>query len=144
MEQQRLVQSSKLKSTYWKSIIDSNKQQPRVKYNEEMDTVLFFIAPQHGEKIITHYVDPYVALLYRYIDKEIVGLRIESFEQSFLPKYSEVEKVWKLSGVSPHFKDFGELHLAAQKIAPPLGAQLTKATTPLFKASGIELTPVPA
>lgn len=61
------------------------KEKPIFEYNEVLDTLFMYFTEKETERIITHFVDNNVALLYRRSDKEIVGIRIEYFKGDFLP-----------------------------------------------------------
>ena len=61
-------------------------------YNEQVDSFTLLIVSQKIKKIV-HYIDEHVALLYDPETKEIVGVRIESFQKGFLPKYAQVDIV---------------------------------------------------
>lgn len=136
--------TSELNTAYWRNIISAKKTQLRMKVNREVDSVSFYISPQDKEMIITHFVDEHVALLYRLKDKEIVGIRIESFEKSFLPKYGELQKVWKLSETSHQLEDIGDLYIAFDKKTSPVANEITKVATKIARKQGVKLEPVHA
>jgi len=81
------------------------KTEPRKHYDKEND-VFSFLFTSSKDRLIVHYVDDYVALLYRYSDNEVVGLRVESFLREFLPKYATSKKEWKLSETGICLKEF--------------------------------------
>lgn len=138
-DKKKLVNSKKLKTAYWKNLNQSGKVAPQFKYNPVADSISFYLESQAGEKIIVHYVDDHVSLLYRLSDKEIVGLKIEAFEKSFLPKYAELERVWKLSDTDVKLEDFADLQLAVQQQQWPIAQQISKVTEPIIKKQGIQL-----
>ncbi len=73
------------------------KEKSIFEYNEVLDTLFMYFTEQETERIITHFVDNNVALLYRHSDKEIVGVRIEYFKEEFLPVIARGNEEWKLS-----------------------------------------------
>ena len=139
-----LIQTTSLKPGYWNRLIKERQARPDFKINREVDAVSFYIEPQGKEQIITHYVDDHVALLYRYSDKEIVGIRIESFEKSFLPKYAELAQAWKLSQTNIEIKDFGDLTIAVTQTRFPVAKELSRVAEPIIKKRGVQLDPVVA
>jgi uncharacterized protein YuzE len=90
-----LVKSSKLKSEYWQKMQQNREKANHVCYDKELDTLILSVESPK-DRIITHYIDSCVALLYRHSDKELVGIRIESFSKRFTP-YLKQHKTWKLS-----------------------------------------------
>jgi len=133
-----------MKTNYWKEMHETEQVNPVIKTNRKTDVISIFIAPQCKEKIIVYYVDELVALLYRHSDNEIVGFRVEAFEKCFLPKYSALEKAWKLSDNDIDIENFGDLELRFTTKVPSITKEMSKITTPLFSRQGIELTPIPA
>jgi len=91
----RLNKDSELKSRIWREKIQENENVNSICYDKELDTI-FMSIDNPKERIITHYIDSYVALLYRYSDKELIGIKIESFSKRFLPLLKEI-RTWKLS-----------------------------------------------
>jgi hypothetical protein len=89
------VQISALKTDYWHTQIE-NKIKPVYHYDTELDTLFVYFSSRETDRIIVHFVDQNVAFLYRFSDKEIIGMRIEEFESEFLPN-PPITKVWKLS-----------------------------------------------
>lgn len=89
-----LINTKDLKVNYWSENLQ-NKNRPETKFNKEMDSfsVLF---RQGKERVLVHYVDHYVSVLFRASDLEVVGLRIESFNK-FFTTLVEKKMTWKLS-----------------------------------------------
>jgi hypothetical protein len=85
-----------LKSDFWHSMNQQKQAQPSLCYDKELDTLYFYISTGEKERIIVHYIDRYLAFLYRYSDKEIVGIQIEDFQRTFIPKVTQ-SKCWRLS-----------------------------------------------
>ena len=94
-----LISIKELKTNYWQKLMRENIK-PVLHYDEVIDTFFVYISPKEKERIITHFIDDYVAFLYRHSDKEIVGVKVEYFKKSFLPKYSN--KNWMLSKTGIH------------------------------------------
>jgi len=112
-----------LKTNQWRKLVNE-KTKPILNYDEVLDTFFFYISSGEKDRIITRFVDEHVALLYRYSDKEFVGVRVEYFKQSFLPKYAN--KTWVLSETGSKLdgiKDF-TFRIDAVKTSP-LGSQYT-------------------
>ncbi len=94
----RLVETKELKTDYWEKLAKEEGVKPILRYDESLDTLYIYFSPRETEKVITHFIDSQVALLYRHSDKEIIGMMIEAFEKNFLPEVN-ITKVWKLSDV---------------------------------------------
>jgi hypothetical protein len=139
-----LISTKELKTEYWRATIEEGRANLQIYYEKQVDALSFFIADQGKERIIVHYVDRLVALLYRYSDKEIVGLRVDAFKKRFLPRYSELEKVWKLSDSGIDIQDFGDLEIAARKRVGPVAREIYRAADPIVEKKGLKLEPVPA
>ena len=82
----RLVDTKKLNTSYWHDLSMRKGILPQHRYDADLDILFVYFSPKETERIITHSIDQNVAFLYRYSDKEIVGMRIEAFEKEFLPK----------------------------------------------------------
>jgi len=140
----KLISTKKLKTEYWRATIEEGRANPQIYYEKQVDALAFFIADQGKDRIIVHYVDDLVALLYRHSDKEIVGLRVDAFKKRFLPRYSELQKAWKLSNTGIEIQDFGDLEIAARKRVGPVAREIYRATDPIIEKKGLKLEPVPA
>lgn len=103
------------------------------KYDKSFDCfMLLLVSP--SEETVVHYVDDNVALLYRPKDKQIVGLQIEGFEKSFLPKHAALARTWRLSeNTRPfEFKDAGELILQVNRIRLKIVREVAIASRPFI------------
>lgn len=109
---ERLVETTELKTTIWKEILEERGFTPQFKYNERVDSLMLLLVPKNTPTIV-HYIDDHVALLYTPNDREVVGLRVESFKRSFLPKYADLQDEWRLSDTCK-LEDFGDLIIAVQ------------------------------
>lgn len=94
-------------------------------YDGEADELLIQIVPPERETIVHYIEDRNVALLYEARTREIVGLQIEGFQNSFLQKHDTLSKVWTKT---VQVKDFGELMLIFQKIQPVIAKEVVKAS----------------
>jgi hypothetical protein len=113
----------KLKTNFWRKLANENSK-PIFHYDEVLDTFFFYISAEEKDRIITRFIDENVAFLYRYSDKEFVGLRVEYFKKRFLQKYAN--KNWILSKTGfelDGMKDFA-FRIEAVKTSP-LGNQYT-------------------
>ena len=140
---ERLVDTNNLNTTKWAKIIKAGTS-PCFSYNRRVDSVVMLFVPPET-LVVAHYLDDYVALLYTPEDREVVGIRIESFERSFLPKYSELQQRWRLSNVCK-LENFGDLSIAAQMYEaekPDMTRQISQITHSLVERRGLNL-PIPA
>jgi hypothetical protein len=118
-----LVQNNQLKSNYWQKIEKENIK-PIFQYDEILDTFFFYISLQEKERVIAHYIDEDVAFLYRHSDKEIVGMKIEYFKKSFLPKYAN--NTWKLSNTGIQLEGIRDFIFKVEAVkTSPLSNQYT-------------------
>ena len=112
-----LVQHDQLKSDYWKSIVAQNVK-PVCDYDDALDTFFLYAYSDIDERVIAHYVDGNVAFLYRYSDKEIVGIKIEYFKKSFLPK--QRGNVWHLSKTGVELVGIKDFMLKFEEVTRPI------------------------
>lgn len=81
---ERLVETTQLNTSRWRQIIAERVFEPQLRYSEKTDALTLLLVPRDTPTIV-HYIDDHVALLYTPEDREVVGLRVESFRRSFLP-----------------------------------------------------------
>jgi hypothetical protein len=116
----------------------ANKQRLVVHYDNVSDTLILQIVPLDVETAV-HYVDEQVALICQVEDLEIVGVQVEDFEQSFLPKHDNVLRVWRLGASDESLKDYGDMVLTASRMKPKIAREVVKSTEPLLGKPGKEL-----
>lgn len=141
---ERLVETTELRTSKWRQIIADRSFEPQLRYNEKTDALTLLLVPRNTPTIV-HYIDDHVALLYIPENREVVGLRVESFRRSFLPKYADLQEEWRLSS-NCRLEDFGDLIIMVQKYAelePIFAKKLSRITHRLAEERGLEL-PVPA
>lgn len=128
-----------LKTNIWSGNL-KQKIRPDVFYDEPNDT-LTMIFPHTEGRILTHYVDYYVGLLFRHADKEIVGIQIDSFAKRFFPIHSQEKKGWCLSdsGVQIQGDDFT---IYCKTDNSSVVEQVTTITSDIVKKDGIPLEPI--
>jgi len=137
-----LADTKELGTSRWKEVIEQNSSTTYLSYNERVDVLTLLIVPPNTPKIV-HYLDEHVAFLYGPETKQVIGLRIGSFERRFLPKYSDLKEVWKLGEVEIHLNDFGDLSIAVQqfeKKKPVVTYEISKIAHRIAEKSGLELT----
>jgi hypothetical protein len=106
-----------LKTGYWREVVKTTPAQVH-DYDAELDTLFIYFAPTGKERIITRFIDEHVALLYRYSDKEVVGMCIEGFEKGFLPS-TPGAKVWRLSNAGVKLDGMCDIIFAVERSFPP-------------------------
>lgn len=111
----RLVETKDLKTDYWEEMVKQKGTKPIPHYDDLLDTLFIYFSPSETGRTITHFLDEKVALLYRYSDKEIIGMRINSFEKEFLPKISET-RVWKLSDVGIELNGLCDIVFVVERV----------------------------
>ena len=127
---EHLVSNSELRSEYWRKKQNSPKDANHICYDQEIDTLILYVdGPK--DRIITHYIDSCVALLYRYCDKQLIGIRIESFSKRFT-SYLKENKTWKLSENDVHIDGIVDMVFGIQVPASEKSIKLEQ---------GIDLVP---
>ncbi|MDF1499317.1 MAG: hypothetical protein P1P76_02465 [Anaerolineales bacterium] len=112
-------------------------------YNADVDMLMFLIvAPT--EEFIAHYLDEHVALLYLAKSNEVVGLQVEAFEKSFLPRYSSLQKAWRLSDACDELEDMGDLAIVIQQKEPEVAQEVIRIAQGILGYSPNNLHAVPA
>ena len=142
----RLIDTSELKTALWHNAVKDDSSHVSIYYNDRVDAITLLIVSPKVQNIV-HYIDDHVALLYNPENNEIIGVRVESFQKSFLPKYAQLEKVWKLSESGVRVENFGDLIIAVKKYEeqrPLIANEISRITGRLVEREGIRLEPVPA
>jgi len=143
-ELEQLMETKELKTTLWAYELNKEHSVTYLKYNKKVDTLTLLVVPKDTPTIV-HYIDEHVALLYQPDSRQIVGVRVEAFQRSFLPKYDNLQRIWRLSD-SCELENFGDLIIASQKYEhkePEVARELTQITQNLVEKKGFRL-PVPA
>lgn len=123
---QPLINLSELKTGYLKANKEMLKR-PLIHFDKDLDELMIlFVLPK--VETVVHYVDEFVALLYKPDDFEIVGIQIDDFETEFLPKYAGVAKAWKLSDKCKELNDIWDFELTANRIKPLFVKEILKAS----------------
>jgi len=139
----RLVETSQLNTNLWKERAGKKEFKSYIKYNEIVDSLSLLIVPPTKRKIV-HYIDDHVALYYDPESMEVIGVRVEAFERSFLPKYAELKKAWCLSDTGKQLRDYHDLLIAVEYHRPQIAIEITKIAGGLLEPKGLELEPVTA
>ena len=136
----RLVDSNELKTNLWKKTIkQKGNKHPYFYYNKLVDAFTMLLVDPVNLKRVVHYIDEHVALIYEQENKEIIGIRIEAFEHSFLPKYSELEKTWRLSDSHVEINDFGDLTIIVEEYKAKIANELFLTTHKIIEEQGVNL-----
>ena len=107
------IDIKQLSTKLWKEA-DKGKKHPELEYDGDLDVLYLYFFETGDETIVTHYIDQYVALLYKHSDNEVVGMSIEDFEKGFAPRYAD-RKAWKLSDSGIKFNGVREVVFALKK-----------------------------
>jgi hypothetical protein len=137
---ERLIDTKELHTNLWRDAFKRHVW-TRFFYNERVDSISILIVDPTSQKIV-HYLDDYVALYYEPESMEVIGLRIEAFQHSFLPKYAELEQVWRMTDVCDNLEDFGDLQIVVRKQERRMTTELSRITHMIAEQQGLEL-PVP-
>ena len=140
---ERLIETGDLRTSLWAETVEDDGSQTSIYYNNRVDVLTLLIVPRNTRKRV-HYIDEHVALLYTPDNKEVIGLRVEAFRRSFLPKYSELQKVWSLRDTGVELQDFGDLTIAIRQKEPLVAQEISRITGKLARQKGLRLEPVTA
>ncbi len=134
-----LISVKSLKTNIWSNKI-KNHIAPEIYYDKNNDTLTMIFNPC-SSKILVHYVDYYVGLLFRNSDKEIVGIQIDTFAKGFFPKHSNENKGWCLSesGVQIRNNDFVLFCKTENK---QVIEKVTSIASRIVKKEGVPLEPI--
>ncbi|GEM_PF-924573 len=132
-----LVQTKELKTNLLKQYQGRGLY---LRYDHEFDALLLQIVPPETETVVHYLSDPNVALVYEKTTKEIVGIQIENFEYSFLPKHHEIMRVWKLSDSAPkQANNLGDMMVTVERIQPVVAEKVACVSAPLLREEEPEL-----
>ena len=109
-----------------------------VRFEKEFDAFLLMIVPPRIETVV-HYVDENIGLLYEANKREVVGIQIEGFVKSFLPKHKELFRDWKLENKGAP-KDLGDTIVAMNEIKPKVVNAVFEASKPSIFKENKDLT----
>lgn len=140
-EIERLISTEELKTNL---LVQFAETKPHLffYYDDLVDELLLSLVSPEKETVV-HYIDDHVALLYESDTLEVVGLQVEDFESSFVPRYSAVEKVWRLSDcVELGEGNVWDLNLAVQKMQPIVAREVVKASETLLGEKAVEFSRV--
>lgn len=132
----RLMQTKKLK-THWLANHNSKHGQ-YIYYDSEFDALLLLIVPPSTETVVHYIDDQNVALVYEPKSREIVGIQVEAFLKSFLPKHIGVQKVWQRTIQA---ETVGDLILKVQEVKPAVmvAQEVIKASHSIIGHEGTNL-----
>lgn len=134
-----LVDIKSLKTNIWSESIEKNADLD-VSYDKQNDTFTMIFTPCQG-RILIRYVDYYVGLLFRYEDKEIIGIQIDTFTKGFFPSYAKENKSWCLSdtGIKTKNNDFILFCKIKNK---QMVEDVTLIASDIVKKEGVPLQPI--
>ena len=140
---ERLIDTRELRTSLWTETVEEDGSKTSIYYNNRVDSLTLLIVPRNTPKRV-HYIDEHVALLYLPDNKEVIGLRVEAFRRSFLPKYAELQKAWSLRDTGVELRDFGDLTIAIRRKEPLVAQEISRITGRLARKKGLTLEPVTA
>ncbi len=95
------------------------------------ELMISFISPDR--ETIVHYLDDHVGLLFEPETKEIVGLQIDAFNSSFLPKYASLQKIWRLRNCREiERENVGDLSLAVHERQLKIALEIIHVSKPVL------------
>ena len=136
----RLIHTNELKMTRLAQSTPSERRPLVLHYDSDFDALIMLAAPADTETVV-HYIDDHVALHYEPETLEIVGLQIEDFKSSFLPRHDTVRRVWRLSEANKKLEDFGDMIVTFERLKPQVAREVALVTKDLLP-QGAELAAV--
>ena len=134
---EHLTPAAELKTSLLEWLAKANNVQLGLSYDSDSDALVMRFAPTANA--LTHYVDHHIALLYQSDTKEIVALKIEGFNHSFLALHEPLQKVWRLSESNAKIENVGDLILVLERKTPEIAREIIKATEALLELEGVKL-----
>lgn len=132
----RLVPTDSLKIT---RLAEAGKGRAYLHYDPVFDALMILFVSPDTETVV-HYVDDHVALLYEPETREVVGLQVEAFERSFVPRHDAVRRVWRLSeATDTKIEDLGDMIFAVEARTPEVTREVVRASAPALGSRGQEL-----
>ncbi len=132
------MDAKELKTEYWKAAQEDNDL--IIQYDDVIDTLFIYYTPEEDDRIITYFVDEYVAFLYRRSDKEIIGMRIEYFEKLFLPKDAYI-KEWNLRDTGVEICGVTDIRFVVNIIREEKASRRVPSMVHMPIEQGIQLSP---
>ncbi len=133
------MKTNELKTDYWKN--KQKEQMPIYHYDEVLDTLFLYFTQKEEDVIVSHFVDEYVAFLFRRSDNQVVGMRIEYFREIFLPITAE-KKEWKLSTTGKELAGMRDISFRVEITSTIKPFPIPKLTTPRPIEKNMQLEPV--
>ncbi|MDI6770106.1 MAG: hypothetical protein QMD04_10595 [Anaerolineales bacterium] len=131
---ERLVRTTELKLTKLRKLSEERLyRSANLSYDPDFDELLIFFE-NYQDRYIVHPVDENVSLLYEPDTKEVVGIQVEAFERSFIRRYENVGKTWRLSENCEEFEhsDLGDIYIILQKRQPEITREVGEITNHLL------------
>ena len=108
-------------------------------YDNDCDALVIQMVPPKTETIVHYIDDENVALVYEADSKEVVGIQVEGFTRSFLPKHANVESVWRHT---VQIKDFGDLIVKFKKMEPLVAKEVMRASHTAIEQKNVDLAEI--
>lgn len=110
-----------------------------IRYDRDFDSFALMIVPPTTETVVHYINDPNVALLFEPKSREIVGIQVEAFQKSFLPRHSEVAKIWLQP--KQHDQNFGDvINSVKEKRTQVVVEEVVRVTKPILDEEEPELS----
>ncbi len=139
----RLVETTELQTAFFEELGESGQVPILFRYDDKFDALMFlFVSPD--TETVAHYVDEHVALLYEPDSKQVVGMQIEDFEHSFVPRHESVRREWRLSESVAGLDSLADIIFVVERQKPQVVREVVRATEDLIFRDDNELSAVPA
>jgi hypothetical protein len=145
MDIEPLVETTELKTGLLTDILSRHNSEVHFYFDPALDTfMLTFVSP--NRPTVVHYVDDdSVALLVQPDDLEVVGLQIEGFRATFMPRHTNVAQAWRLSEAGIQLHEFGDLLIKFEESKIAMADAIVRAARDDFEQAAVPLLiPIPA
>lgn len=134
-EFEHLIPSSDLKITLLTGLIQSKREiEANFHYDPLVDAFTVLVVSPETD-LVAHYMNENLAFLYRADDLEIVGLQVEGFERSFVPKHQNVQQALLVPEEKTSYQTFAEMVIATQRMIRNLQKRQRTIAEEVFKAT---------
>jgi hypothetical protein len=104
------------------------------RYDPDFDALMILAVSPDTETVV-HYIDDHVGLLYDPDTLRVVGIQVEGFRRSFLPKHAAVQRAWRLTQPCEKIRDFGDLNMVYESQKPAIANEILGVTREMLQAA---------
>lgn len=106
----RLVETNELDATRFVKLLEAYEVST-IRYDEQVDMFVVYMAPPGPAETIVHYVDDFVGLIYTAENREVIGFQVEAYKEAFVPGHASAYDAWRLSDFDTELGELEDLIL---------------------------------